>query len=90
MKNKRKQNKPSPVKGIAYRIVVKGTLSGNYSDRLAGMRITTTSRWDEPTLTTLEGPVRDQGTLMGVLNTLYELHLPILQVETPEEGGSNS
>jgi hypothetical protein len=36
----------------------------------------------------LEGQVRDQAELVGVLNSLYELHLPILSVEVqPEEKG---
>jgi hypothetical protein len=32
-------------------------------------------------VTTLLGPVRDQAALNGVLNTVYELHLPVLSVE---------
>jgi hypothetical protein len=31
--------------------------------------------------TTLEGEINDQSALAGVLNTLYELHLPVLSVE---------
>jgi hypothetical protein len=31
--------------------------------------------------TTLEGKINDQSALAGVLNTLYELHLPVLSVE---------
>ena len=31
--------------------------------------------------TTLVGPLRDQAQLNGVLETLYDLHLPILRVE---------
>jgi hypothetical protein len=45
------------------------------------MRITTRQRKDQTTVTTLSGRVRDQAELTGVLNTLYELHLPILSVE---------
>jgi hypothetical protein len=32
-------------------------------------------------VTTLTGRLRDQAELSGVLNGLYELHLPILSVE---------
>jgi hypothetical protein len=32
-------------------------------------------------VTTLVGRVRDQAELTGLLNSLYELHLPILTVE---------
>jgi hypothetical protein len=71
-----------------YRIVVQGVLDGAWSDRLAGMEITTTSRWDRPPLTTLVGPIRDQAELNGVLETLYGLHLTILKVETVDEKGA--
>jgi hypothetical protein len=32
-------------------------------------------------VTVLEGWLPDQAALAGVLNTLYELHLPLLSVE---------
>ena len=64
-----------------YRIVVQGILTGNWSDRLAGMRITTNNTEDGATATTLIGHLRDQTQLNGVLNSLYDLHLPILSVE---------
>jgi len=32
-------------------------------------------------VTTLEGRLLDQAALAGVLNTLYELHLPVLEVK---------
>jgi hypothetical protein len=64
-----------------YRIKVQGYLGKNRSDFLSGMTITTTSQGDQGTVTTLEGQLRDQAELSGVLNTLYELHLPILSVE---------
>jgi hypothetical protein len=64
-----------------YRIKVQGYLDESRSDFLSGMTITTTSQEDQGVVTTLEGRVRDQAELSGVLNTLYELHLPILSVE---------
>jgi hypothetical protein len=72
-----------------YRIVVRGQLDGGWSDRLAGMEITTTSRWDKPSLTTLVGRIRDQAELSGVLDTLHGLHLPIVKIETIEEKGES-
>jgi hypothetical protein len=36
-------------------------------------------------VTTLEGRVRDQAELTGVINSLYELHLPILSVQNLTE-----
>ena len=32
-------------------------------------------------ITTLEGELSDQAALVGVLNTLYEMHLPVLLVK---------
>ena len=65
----------------AYRIEVEGEVPESWSDRLGGMRITTRQRKDQTTVTTLIGWVRDQAELSVVLNTLYELHLPILSVK---------
>ena len=64
-----------------YRIEVEGEVPESWSDRLGGMRITRRQRADQSTVTTLIGRVKDQAELSGVLNTLYELHLPILSVE---------
>ena len=64
-----------------YRIEVEGYLAESYSDRLAGMRITTRQRADRTTVSTLFGRLRDQAELSGVLNNLYDRHLSILKVE---------
>lgn len=64
-----------------YRIRVQGYLNDSWSDRLGGMRITTSSQGDQGLVTTIVGRVRDQAELAGVLNTLYELHLTLLSVE---------
>lgn len=63
-----------------YRIVVKGELGDEWSDRLAGLAITS-NRESGAWRTTLIGPIRDQSELNGVLDTIYGLHLPILTVE---------
>ena len=74
-----------------YRIQVEGHVDESRSDRLGGMRVTTTrTRADKTTVSTLVGPMRDQAQLSGVLNTLYEMHLPILSVENlSEDNGVN-
>ncbi|MEI6914942.1 MAG: hypothetical protein WCL39_07410 [Armatimonadota bacterium] len=64
-----------------YRIVVQGGLDQSWSDRLAGMRITTQADQTIPIVTVLEGRVNDQAELVGVLNSLYDLHMSILSVE---------
>ncbi len=65
----------------AYRICVQGRIPVRWSDRLEGMAITVETPGDGPSVTTLEGELSDQASLAGVLNTLYELHLPVLSVE---------
>ena len=64
-----------------YRIEVEGHLDESWSDRLAGMRITSRKRADQTSMTILTGRLRDQAELSGVLNSLYDLHLPILKAE---------
>ena len=66
---------------VTYRVEVDGHLDESWSDRLAGMRITTRKRSDQTTVTTLVGRLRDQAELSGVLNSLYGLNLSILKVE---------
>jgi hypothetical protein len=65
-----------------YRIVVQGSLDDSWSDRLGGMHITRNIRAGQEPVTTLTGPLRDQAELSGVLNTLYDLHLTLLSLET--------
>ena len=69
-----------PGKPASYRITVEGCLDEKWSGRLGGMQITTTPRGGQKPVTTLSGDVQDQAALMGVLNSLYELHLGILSV----------
>jgi len=64
-----------------YRIRAGGFLDESWSERLGGMYITTSNRGDRKTVVTLVGRMQDQAELSGVLNTLYELHLPLLSVE---------
>ena len=63
-----------------YQITVQGMIDPDWSDRLAGMTIGLVREEACPPVTTLKGELSDQAALAGVLNTLYELHLPILSV----------
>ncbi len=69
----------------SYRIVIQGVLGEEWSDRLAGLAITTLEREDGEPHTTLTGPIRDQAELNGVLETIYGFHLPILKVDKLED-----
>ena len=68
-------------KSGTYRIHLVGYVNESWSDRLGGMRIEEKSQEDQGSTTTLVGRIRDQAELMGVLNTLYELHLTLVSVE---------
>jgi hypothetical protein len=50
-------------------------------DARASYRIHLTTPPNGPAVTTLEGELLDQAALAGVLNTLYELHMPVLEVK---------
>ena len=63
-----------------YRITVQGKICPSSVDLMGGMSVKHTALETGHTLTTLEGELRDQAALAGVLNTLYELHLPVLMV----------
>ena len=64
-----------------YRIRVRGCLNAALSDRLEGMFIENLARSDGKVESVLEGRLLDQASLSGVLNTLYELHLPVMSVD---------
>ncbi len=63
-----------------YRIVVRGMVSESWCRRLGGLEVTTSSPEIGESLTVLRGRIRDQAALHGLLDTLYALHLPILEV----------
>jgi hypothetical protein len=64
-----------------YRIRVRGKIPASWSDRLEGMAINVEASRDGRFITTLAGELVDQASLVGVLNSLYGLHLPVLSVE---------
>jgi len=64
-----------------YRICVKGFLDESWSERFSGMRISNEVPGRVSPLVELFGPMIDQTELLGVLNSLYEMHLPLVSVE---------
>ena len=68
-----------------YRIRLIGHLDESWAERLGGMSIEETIRGDQGSITTLAGRMRDQAELVGVVNTLYELHLTLLSVENIDD-----
>jgi hypothetical protein len=92
MKNRRKtMAKDSSWKGLrletptTYRIRVQGRVDSSWADRLGGMTVTVDPSDDQLAVTILEGHLPDQAALSGVLNTLYELHHPLLSVDNLDE-----
>jgi len=64
-----------------YQISVQGRIKPSWSERLQGMTIRMAPAEADPPVTALEGELRDQAALAGVLNTLYEMHLVLLSVQ---------
>ena len=65
-----------------YRIRVKGHIDDRMADLLGGMVITRAYTAEKQPMTILVGQLKDQAALSGVLNELYEMHLPLLTVES--------
>ena len=80
-KSQNAQAIPSMQHPSVYRIRVNGGLDQSWSERLAGMTITTTCGRNTADSTKLEGQLLDQAALTGILNTLYDLQLPLVSVE---------
>jgi len=66
-----------------YSIRVAGYLEESWSDRMGGLTFLYqgTEKHSKTPVTTLIGPLVDQAALFGVLNTLYDMRLPLLSVE---------
>jgi hypothetical protein len=81
MVDKQRPTAPTMQGPAIYRICVRGKLDKSWSDRIGGMQVTETVGSDGQPETILVGRLADQAALSGILNTLYELHLPVLSVE---------
>jgi len=64
---------------VLYRISARGVIPERYLERLGGMQIVD----EKAGIVTLEGSLPDQAALAGVLDTLFSLHLEILEVWSP-------
>ena len=71
-----------------YRIRVQGRLDDSWSDLLGGMQIIPDTIKDRQ-VTILTGHLPDQASLSGVLNTIYDRHVPLLSVENLDEKGGD-
>ena len=76
-----------------YRIRVRGHLRPELSGRLENLKISNLMRDDGSEESLLEGSLLDQAAFAGVLNTLYELHLPVISADylgNSNDPGKNS
>jgi len=64
-----------------YRIRVSGRIDPNWSERLQGMKVSNVEQESQATYSELSGVLSDQAALMGVLDFLYNCHIPLLSVE---------
>ncbi len=88
MKSEKAFDYPTMEGPAIYRIRVRGRLNTDLSDRLEGMHILNLQRNDGKAESVLEGSILDQAALAGVLNQLFELHLPVMAVDCL--GGPNN
>ena len=77
----------------SYRILVQGGLDERWSGRLGGLMITPFTTEEGLMVTQLSGELMDQAALFGVLNSLYDLLLPLISVVhlgafNDDDGGS--
>lgn len=75
------------MKGPAtYRIIVQGVIDPSCASRLSGMQISEKRSAEGGVETILVGRLPDQAALSGVLNALYEMHLPVVSADCMERG----
>lgn len=77
----RKEERLTIDSSARYVIHVLGYLSEDWSDRLGGVQVRSSREPGEQPVTELSGEFADQAALSGLLNTLYDLGLPLLSVK---------
>jgi hypothetical protein len=65
-----------------YRIIVQGRISQHYHEWFEGLVLEETTGSVGETISILCGEMPDQAALQGILQTLYNLGLALLSVET--------
>jgi hypothetical protein len=64
-----------------YRIRVQGAIQRSWCESFTGMRVAFRKVSSPDALTILTGDVQDQAQLLGLLNSLYDLGLPLVSVQ---------
>ena len=81
MQSERTIDYPTMSGPATYRIRVRGKLNTDLADRLEGMHIENLAQSNGKVESVLEGSLLDQAALSGILNKLYDLHLPVMSVD---------
>jgi hypothetical protein len=68
-----------------YRVRLQGVIERNWVDQLARMKVSYRNVGTAKARTILTGEVLDQAELMGLLNRLYGLGLPLVSVQWLEQ-----
>ncbi len=63
-----------------YRICVKGFVDESWSERLGGLHIDNQFYDKNLPVAVIEGMIKDQTEMIGILNSLYEMHLSLISV----------
>ncbi len=69
----------------AYSIRVEGLVADRWKDWFNAMTISVEGSANQEATSTLEGVVEDQAALLGLLQQLYDLGFPLLQVERKKD-----
>ena len=67
-----------------FKIDVRGKLDKSLSDIFGGLSISHNSN-GETTISQLEGEIIDQASLIGILNTLFNMRYPIINLTLKKE-----
>lgn len=81
---------PSSQEPATYRILVAGRLDASWSERTGGMTLVVHHEGGPDATTELRGLVQDQAELMGMLDQLYVLGVPVLKVERLGAGSGSA
>lgn len=81
IKNRKTEDHSSKQFSSVYRVCIAGTLPGSWKDRLGNLQVVFERENGVSGQTLLTGAVTDQAELLGILNTLHELRIPLLLVE---------
>jgi len=73
-----------------YRVRVRGRLDARWVRDVSGIHVTEEQGPGGEFQTILVGRVLDQAALFGILNSLYELHMPVLSVVCLEGDGASN